>query len=467
MEKILEALGSIRSEMEELAVLDVLDEEQEVRFAELSAEFDTLEAKRTSLVERAEKVDAVRRAASDERNVLPASDRAMPVPGARDENPFSADFSLRTEAGRSEARGLAMRAIESDPMASDDEKQALVRSVEKFDKKLGGEVSRHILHGGNPVYREAFGKIMSGREAYLTEVERDAVVRAQSLTDSAGGFAVPTFLDPSLILTNNGATNPIRALARKELVSGDNWNGVTTAGVTAAYKAENAESADGTMTLAQPTISVHTADVTVPASIAISMDWAGIASEVVGAIVDAKDRLEASVFVSGTGTNQPWGVVNAVDGITASRVAATTNNSFGLVDVYALADALPVRHRNDPSAAWAADNVILNDIRQFGSNVANVWKEGLQGPIPTSLLGKPIFEASEMDGAITTGDDDVLLFGNFSRYVIADRIGLTVEYIPHLFATANNLPSGTRGYYAYWRNGADSIDDNAFRLLRV
>jgi hypothetical protein len=29
---------------------------------------------------------------------------------------------------------------------------------------------------------------------------------------------------------------------------------------------------------------------------------------------------------------------------------------------------------------------------------------------------------------------------------------MDVELIPHLFATANNRPSGQRGLYAYWRN---------------
>jgi predicted phage gp36 major capsid-like protein len=40
-----------------------------------------------------------------------------------------------------------------------------------------------------------------------------------------------------------------------------------------------------------------------------------------------------------------------------------------------------------------------------------------------------------------------------------------VEYIPHLFNTANNLPDGRRGWYATWRTGADATNTNAFRLL--
>ena len=74
-----------------------------------------------------------------------------------------------------------------------------------------------------------------------------------------------------------------------------------------------------------------------------------------------------------------------------------------------------------------------------------------------------------MDGTIrwcmVTSSSFVAVFGDFSNYVIADRIGLTVELIPHLFHTANNRPSGSRGWYAYYRVGADSVNDSAFRHL--
>ena len=56
------------------------------------------------------------------------------------------------------------------------------------------------------------------------------------------------------------------------------------------------------------------------------------------------------------------------------------------------------------------------------------------------------------------------IFGNFSRYKIVDRVGLTVDVIPHLFG-ANRRPTGERGIYAYWRNGAKVTDANAFRAL--
>jgi hypothetical protein len=42
-------------------------------------------------------------------------------------------------------------------------------------------------------------------------------------------------------------------------------------------------------------------------------------------------------------------------------------------------------------------------------------------------------------------DNYMLIAGNFDRYHIIDRVGMTVELVPHLFATGNNRPSGQRG----------------------
>jgi len=70
-----------------------------------------------------------------------------------------------------------------------------------------------------------------------------------------------------------------------------------------------------------------------------------------------------------------------------------------------------------------------------------------------------------MSSALTTGQK-VLLYGDFENYVIADRIGMTVEFIPHLVGT-NRRPTGQRGWYAYYRVGADVVNVDGFRLLKM
>jgi HK97 family phage major capsid protein len=117
-----------------------------------------------------------------------------------------------------------------------------------------------------------------------------------------------------------------------------------------------------------------------------------------------------------------------------------------------------------------ANNLIYNKIRQFDTAGGNgLWAQLGDGR-PSVLLGRTAIEAEAMDGTITTSGavhNYALLFGDFSNFVITDRIGVSVEFIPHLFHTSNNRPSGQRGWYAYYRTGSDSVNDGAFRLLDV
>jgi HK97 family phage major capsid protein len=80
------------------------------------------------------------------------------------------------------------------------------------------------------------------------------------------------------------------------------------------------------------------------------------------------------------------------------------------------------------------------------------------------LLRRPMYENSAMTN-ITTVGALFLIYGDFSRFVIVDRIGLTIELIPHLFDTTNNWPTGQRGLYCYFRNSSKVIDADAFRVL--
>jgi len=60
----------------------------------------------------------------------------------------------------------------------------------------------------------------------------------------------------------------------------------------------------------------------------------------------------------------------------------------------------------------------------------------------------------------------IAIFGDFSNFLIVDKIGLTVELIPHMFDGSGD-PTGQRGLFAYWRNSAEVVVDSAFRVLTI
>ena len=64
------------------------------------------------------------------------------------------------------------------------------------------------------------------------------------------------------------------------------------------------------------------------------------------------------------------------------------------------------------------------------------------------LLSRPIYELSNMDSTVTTSgavSNFILVYGDFSNFVIADRIGSTMEFIPNLVGT-NRRPTGRPQY---------------------
>jgi HK97 family phage major capsid protein len=288
--------------------------------------------------------------------------------------------------------------------------------------------------------------------------------RAMSLTDSAGGYLAPFQLDPSVIIQSSGSRNDIRQVARQVIATSDVWNGVSSAAVSWSWDAEATEVSDDSPTFAQPSIPNYKAAGFVPISFEAFEDAANVTSEIAKLLLQGKEDLEAVAFTTGTGSGQPTGIATALTG-TASVINATVDDTFALGDLYALQGALPARYRSQ--ASWLSTNLTYNLIRRFDTAGGAAFWTNLNADRPPLLLGRPAIESESMDGVINASNHNYnLIFGDFSNFVITDRIGLTVEFLPHLLG-ANRRPNGQRGWYAYYRTGSDSVSDNAFRMLDV
>ena len=111
---------------------------------------------------------------------------------------------------------------------------------------------------------------------------------------------------------------------------------------------------------------------------------------------------------------------------------------------------------------------VENEIRTFGNsdNSAYYSVNIAAGGIGT-LFGRPVYTtdyAPEFTG--TTGQAGLLCVGDFQNFVVAQRAGMSVELIPHLFGATNALPTNQRGFFATARHGFDSVNDAGFRLLQ-
>ncbi|OHU23584.1 capsid protein [Mycobacteroides chelonae] len=380
-------------------------------------------------------------------------------------------FGLERHQLTAEYRSRALSAVEAMPGASDRVRSAATEIIERFDDE-DGRLSQQVLATSTPEYLRAWSKLARNRRETLTPGESQAIrdveyaARAMSLTDSSGGYLVPFQLDPTVILTSAGSRNDMRQFARQVVATGDEWHGVSAGAVQWSWDAEAVEVSDDSPTLGQPAIPNYKAAGFVPISIEAFEDGANVTEEVANLLAAGKDALEAEAFINGTGIGQPTGLVTALDG-TSAETAALTPETFSLADLYNIQGALPARHR--VNASWMANNLLYNKIRQFDTNGGAALWEYLGGDRPVRLLGKPVGEAEAMKGtwnAAATADNFVLAYGDYENFVITDRIGFRVEFLPHLFG-ANRRPTGQRGWYAYYRVGSDVVDPGAFKILNI
>lgn len=365
------------------------------------------------------------------------------------------------EDHRAKLHDNAMRAIERAHFpAHGGRRETVQEHVEDLLARVDdryGSFAKRVLATGSPVYDRAFGKVILQGPHTLTSEEQ----RQMALTpDTAGGFAVPFQLDPTVILTSDGSLSPLRQISRVEQITSKTWQGITSSGITVTRSGEGVESADESFTIAQPEVSPTRVIADVRFSIELDQDWSQLRSEISRLLLDAKEREEDAAFVTGDGTgNNPNGVVATLDA--TSEVEETTPGTFAVGDIFNVEDALPVRFR--ARASWLANKTTYNTIREgaFGSDGADLWVRLASGQ-PSELIGYPAFEASEM--ASPGPQARFLLAGDFSQFLIVDRLGMTVEVNPHVIGASQRW-TGQRAVVAVWRNSSLILVDNAFRVL--
>ena len=431
-----------------------LTTEDDAVIAERQAEIVELDGKLSDLDAREAELMAI-----EERTAERAARPSLQVIS----KPEPSDVLVDRGASPQQVADAVTRSLE--PKVESPEDMAHVRKL-VLRHRADTEWARSLIVRSSDVYESAWGKAVTGRDYTLTAEERTAL---STVTNANGNFLVPTHLDPTVILSNDGSSNAIRAISRVVTLTrpGDtSWQGITSAGVTASFDAQLAEVSDDSPTFSQPSIPVHKAQAFVQASIEAAEDIAGLQTEILMMFADARDRLEGAAHATGTGTNQPTGIFTALDANTNCEIVSDTAAAIFKEDLDEVYRSVPVRFRGRSS--WLMHPIWALEVQNLGSAVSNKFTTDLSQGTATQLYGRPVVESDDAPSTTTTTvRDNRIVFGDFANYVIVDKPGsFAVEYIPQLFNASNNLPDGRRGWYAYWRTGAATTVDTAFRLLQ-
>jgi HK97 family phage major capsid protein len=454
-----------------------------------------------TLAQRAEKIEAIHRAAQDPANLessVPGQQAPSLVKGLGDRretadetlqrmrsnpwrDPDGGPLAGHTSYGMGESgRGLISRCHDAlsalEPALTHDGAEKLSQVLAessgwpgmtvKRSKDEAAEAAQLVLALSNPYYLEAFRSVLrwpmeftaggtgfetmspEQREAWRDVRTNDAVRASFAESSGAtGAYALPLQLDDTIILTNAGVAAPHRRLARTVVGTSNTWNGITSAGVTAVWAAEAAAVSDATPSISQLVITAFKEAAWLTASLEIIGDTT-LDQQVPALIADARARLEGTAFATGTGSAQPYGL------ITRGASDATTG-ALSAAQIYGLLQNLAPRFRVYDGArpAWMANVAIVNAARQipaFTGAVNSIVDDTGDQP---RMLGLPFYESSAMTALNTVGAKNLLL-GDLSQYVVVDRLPTVMIFEPLIF-NATPLPTGQQGWFFYARVGAD------------
>ena len=227
-------LAVLMEEVTELSSLESVTPEQEARLDSLVAtEIDEQRARVDALEAREAKVSEIRKLSERESVREEGAD-----PASRGSRKKSDPFDLSEVRGDMSApgrvrelRARAHDAIEQAPEYVTDAQRT--SAAKHLDNDTKGDVAAHYLTYGSPEYVDSWTNYMTTGTFRSSDGEHNRA--AMSTTAANGGYLIPFHLDPTVILTNAGSTNPFRAISRVDTIASNVWHGVTSAGVTAEW----------------------------------------------------------------------------------------------------------------------------------------------------------------------------------------------------------------------------------------
>lgn len=276
-------------------------------------------------------------------------------------------------------------------------------------------------------YRKAFDTYIRTKRA------SDAL---QEDTASEGGYLVPTEFE-RVLYKSRDKVDPIFALAGKISLGSATKNVPYVASEgAAALIAEEGTYGDTDDSFSQVVFHAYKFGRICKASEELIADSAfSIEGHLAESFGRAIGKAEAGYFWTGTGTNQPQGVLTGASvGVTTAATNKITADE--IIDLYY---AVPEQYRDN--AVWVFNDATIKEIRKLKDGNGNyLWAPGFAGQ-PDTILGKPVHTSVNID-TIAAGKV-IGCFGDLSLYKIADRSGFEFRVLNELYAANGQV--GFRG----------------------
>lgn len=311
--------------------------------------------------------------------------------------------------------------------------------------------------------------VRKGDDAGLADIEHKAMNVG---TPADGGYAVPIQQDRDImrLLTD---LSPMRQVCRVMTVGTEDYRKLVNLGGTASgwVGETDARPATAGPTLAQlkPSFGELYANPEVTQK-ALDDIFFNVEGELSQDISESFAVLEGKAFLSGTGTNQPVGLLTA-----KTSEEADSARAFGTVQHIAtgVADNFPAKDPADilidliysmkagyrTGAQFMVNSMTLATMRKWKDGDGNyIWQPAMQNGQPGSIFGYGYVTNEDMPSA---GAGAIpVVFGNFQQaYVIFDRMGIRSLRDPY-----TNKPFV--GFYTTKRVGSMIANTQAVKFLK-
>lgn len=173
---------------------------------------------------------------------------------------------------------------------------------------------------------------------------------------------------------------------------------------------------------------------------------------------------EEDAFINGGAdsdtSNRPTGILTSLD--SDNYVTSSSTNQFDLDDLINAVYSLPRPYRQN--ACWLMHDSYLQKIRQQKSDYQYFWTPSIVEGEPEKILGYAVYSSPfmpEAPAAQNAAGKPICLFGDFSRYYIADRGTRIFRPLRELYAL-NDISV----FLMIERIDGKLVDKNSMRLLK-
>lgn len=344
----------------------------------------------------------------------------------------------------------------------DQYKQRVDRLETGFARPLLGSAEREQKSAFASEYYKAFnGYLRKGVESGLGDLQTKAISVG---SDPDGGFLVTDAMSETIV-KRIYESSPIRQLARVETISTDSLDVIEDSGEAAAsWTTETgAVSETNSPQIGKHNIAVHEMYAQ-PKATQKLVDDASIDIEqwIAEKVAEKFARLEATGFISGTGTGQPKGILSYAAGTSWGQIQQVNSGTNGAVTADSLIQLFyALKEEHARNATFLMNRTVLQSVRLLKEATTSqyLWQPGLSAGAPDTLLGVPVVQAADMPVAATNALS--VAVGDFRQgYLVVDRVGLRILRDP--FTEKPFIK-----FYTTRRVGGEVVNYDAIKLLKL